>query len=534
VRLTQRPPNDPVRLLLELCPAAARLVRYNAPSADNLVKDSLLAQATLTGSLIDLHSDLERLLDGAVRGAVRTLAAGNAPVSQTVRLLEELALLGGFTPEQISAAVLPSEAARAAREEAVPTEAGAVTIHVAQSVPSGAGGASHLTRLLLASQRAGTPILLTANADHDLALQVEGSPELANQDMTGVVVGVGPAVAPMPASFRLPARVEVSRPTRTIRLILGMFSVEAPTPYPVVVTLPAPHARQLPLRVTFGSSIQWPELTVRDWRALESANQIIRNNGARIELIVEEGRRQLGVMENPQGNVLFPLWPGPDMVQRALRGLDGAASAPIRVSPQAVAEIGGMTEAERAARWQAEEDYHSTPGRRVSSLFIRLTNSEGHPFDERFLRFLPFSFFPAPPFETDHPAGAEELRRQWTEGENDFMVTCFFDTDIHELATELRNWCQNPTERFPFVFQSRGTPDPVTRSRLTVRLLRRRERRWHLDRPIIFEFRPVDRREAYETEANYWRALGDSRRADLAQEICDRDAPAGSGCTGRP
>jgi hypothetical protein len=105
------------------------------------------------------------------------------------------------------------------------------------------------------------------------------------------------------------------------------------------------------------------------------------------------------------------------------------------------------------------------------------------------------------------------------------MLTCFFHTDIHELATELRNWCQSPTEQFPFGFQSGGTPDPVTRSMLTVRLLRRRERRWHLDRPIIFEFRPVNRREAYEMEANYWRSQGDERRAALAQEICDREPP---------
>jgi hypothetical protein len=404
VRLTQRPPTEPVRLLLESCPAAARLVRYNAPSADNLVKDSLLAQATLTGALIDLHSDPERLLDGTVRGAVRALAAGNAAVGQTIRLLEELALLGGLTHEQVSAAVLPSEAAQAALEAAVPPEAGTVTIHVAQTMPPGAAESSHLHRLLLASRRAEVPILLTANADHDLTLQVEGAHELANQDMAGVVVGVGPA-APMPASFRLPARVEVSRPTRTIRLILGRFSANAPTAYPVIVTLPAPHAQALPLRVTLASSIQWPELTVRDWRALESANQVIRSSSARIELVMEEGGHQLGVLENPQGNVLFPLWPGPDVVRDALRGLDGAAPAPVRVPPQTIAGIAGMTESERGARWHAEEDYHSTPGRRVSSLFIRFTNSEGRPFDERFLRFLSFNFFPAPTFETDHPSG---------------------------------------------------------------------------------------------------------------------------------
>jgi putative transcriptional regulator len=153
---------------------------------------------------------------------------------------------------------------------------------------------------------------------------------------------------------------------------------------------------------------------------------------------------------------------------------------------------------------------------------------DGRPFEEQFLGFFPFSFFPAPDFENGDGIGAEELKRQWTEGENDFLITCFFHADIHELALELRNWCQNPQGEFPFRFHAGGMPDPVTRSRLTVRLLRRRDRIWHLDRPIIFEFRPVNRREAYEMESKYWMSVGDERRAQLAQEICERHTSTGS------
>lgn len=305
VRLTQQSTTDPVRVLLESCPTAARLVSDNAPSPDNLVKDSLLAQAVMTGALFDLHSDPERLLDGPVRAAVRALTAGNGTVAPTVRLLEELALLGGFTHEQLSAAVCSSQAARAAMEDQTTGAGNSVQIHMTQSIPAGAGGAAHLSRLLLASQRAGTPILLTAAADHDLTLRVEGNSELANQDTSGVMVGIGSAVEHPPATFRLPARIEISRPTYTIRLRLGRFSTNVPTAYPVVVTLPAPPAPGKRPRVALDVSTQWPELTVRDWRALESANQVIRNTGARIELILEEGDRQLAVMESPQGSVLF-------------------------------------------------------------------------------------------------------------------------------------------------------------------------------------------------------------------------------------
>src|SRR5262249_2421115 len=99
VRLTERPPADPVRLLLESCPPAARMVLDHGPSPSNLVKDLLLAQVALTGALIDFHSDPERLLEGPVRTAIRALTDNNGTVAPTVRFLEELALLGGFSQE---------------------------------------------------------------------------------------------------------------------------------------------------------------------------------------------------------------------------------------------------------------------------------------------------------------------------------------------------------------------------------------------------------------------------------------------------
>src|SRR5205807_396007 len=104
-------------------------------SASNLVKDSLLAQATVTGALIDFHSDPERLLEGQVRAAVRTLTANNATVAPAIRLLEELALLGGFTTEQISAAACPSEAEQAAMVGPTAQAGDPILVHMTQSVP---------------------------------------------------------------------------------------------------------------------------------------------------------------------------------------------------------------------------------------------------------------------------------------------------------------------------------------------------------------------------------------------------------------
>jgi hypothetical protein len=525
VRLSQRPANDPIRILLESCPTASRMVRDYAPASSNLVKESLLIQVALTGALIDMHSDPERLLEDPVRSAVRALAVNNETVFPTIRLLEELALIGGFTQEQLSAAACPSEAAQEAFEDRHPPAGGQIHIHMTQSLPAGASGATQLPQLLLASHRAGTPILLTSADDHDLALRVEGDHEIAGRDTTGVTLGVGPAEADPRAAILLPARIEVNRTTRTIRLYMGQFSPVGPTAYPVIVRLPAPPLPGQHPRGTFGVAIQWPELTVRDLRALDAANQAIRSGRARIEMILEEGDRLLGSMDTVQGSGVFASGPDSAGTLRALRGVEGALHAPLQVPRETIAAIANMTASARSLHWQGvRANVAEQP--RISSVFLRMTTADGRPYEERFLRFFPFSFFPAPTFEVDDSSKAEEVRRQWDEAESDFLITGFFCPDVHELKRELVNWFQDPSSDFPFRFMTGGTPEPVTRSKLTVRLLRSRDRIWHRDRPIIFEFRPVDRRESYEMEAAYWQSMGDSRRERLAREICDREPPS--------
>jgi hypothetical protein len=521
VLLTQRPPTDPVRLLLQSCPTAAQLVRDFAPSASNLVKDCLLAQVVLSGALIDIHNDPERLLDGSVREAVGKLTANNAAVASDIRLLEELALLGGFTYEQLSAAVCPSAAERAALLEQA-AKSDDLSIHMSQSLPRGAPPGTYLPRLLLASRRAGTPILLTETTDHKFNFHVKGKHELAGRDSDGAMLGVGPPATHPPASFKLPARLEVDITTRTIRLRLGRFSVDSPTAYPLVVTLPRPAPPGQQTRMAFGASVQLPELTVEDWRALEIANQILRTDEARMELILEDVDRQFGVIECAKGADLFPAFPGPGVVGRALQGLDAELPAPVHLLDESLAAIADMTPNDRAAHWLKERNDLSNSRPSFSSIFLRLTNQDGCPFEERFLRFLPFDFF-EPTVTCDDASRSQEFVRQWTEGETDFTIISYFASDIHELALQLDKWCERPEGEFPFRFRSGGTPEVVTRSAMTVRFLKSRDRVWYRDRPIIIEIRPVNRKEAYQMEAMYWRSKGDDRRAQLAQEICDRE-----------
>jgi hypothetical protein len=520
VPLTQRPETDPLRLILETCPTAARLVRTYGPPPSNLVKESLLTHAALSGALFDVHADPERLLDRRLRAALQVLAGPNSAIIPTLRLLEELALVGGFTAEQVQEAHTISEAAQQVLQEAIPRDQPVIHIGLTQTLPGDVPVATtHLPRLLLASRRAGTPILLTNAPGQTLDFQVTPEAALPAPVAAKFMLGVGPAELLPGGPVRLPARIEVSRPSRTVRFYLGRFGTAGPTPYPVVVTLPPPPRSGERPTVSFGAFIQWPEVTVRDLRLLDTANQIIRRDRGSVELLMEDNGALLASMSTHGGSELFRLGSWTTDVLRGFRGLDGNLPAPLFIPVQRIAEIGCLSASDRNAAWRQLRETPPDGPHRVCSLFLRVTTDTGRPIEERFLRFFPFNIFPAPTIERNETMSAEEFTRRWEAGDDDFLLTAYFQTEVQDLSQALSEWCRSPAGEFPFRFEPNVVNSPVTRSVLSIRFPRTRSRGWHLDRAIIFEFRPVNQAEAYQLEAAYWRSVNDERRAELAEEI---------------
>jgi len=211
------------------------------PLPSNLVKESLLDLAALTGALYDLHADPNRLLDRRVRQAVRAIAGSDERRASTIRLLEEMALLRGFTDEQVRDAFHVSDAAKKALDALMPDRQG-LEITVSQTIPSDEPvSTTFLPRLLMASQRAATPILLANAPGHDLTVHVASDEAVPVSSSPAAMLEVGPGVVQAFGFGRLPAHIEVSRQTQTIRLSLGRFDVATcPAPYPLIVRLPAP------------------------------------------------------------------------------------------------------------------------------------------------------------------------------------------------------------------------------------------------------------------------------------------------------
>jgi hypothetical protein len=525
--LAARPETDPARTLLEYCPSAARLVLQFRPPPSNLVKESLLNVAALAGALYDLHADPNRLLNIRVREAVRAIAGSDERMASTIRLLEEIALLGGFTDEQVRESFEFSDAGRRVLDALIPDGPG-YEINVTQTVPSDApASTTHLPRLLLASQRAATPIQLANAPDHVLTVRVTADQGLPTPSSDPVMLEVGPGPAQPFGLARLPPHIQVNRQTQTIRLSLGRFDIDScPAPYPVIVRLPTPPPPGERPTVQFAASIHWPALTVRDLCELEEASQLLQTGTGRLELLIEDSGALLASMDGSNGGELFRLGRWTADVIRGLCDLDTSLPVPLFVPVGRIAELERGTASERHAGWQAIRTEAESDRAVISSLYLRIAAATRVPVEESFLRFFPGTF-PPPTIKSGGAISQEEMNQLWENGTEDIQITSFFDTDIFELAQLLRDWCRDPREPFPFTLGP-GVPSPLTRSALAIRFQRAVNRIWHFDRPVVFELRPVSRQEAYAMEAEYWRSVGDTRRAELAEEIRTRlDRAAG-------
>lgn len=306
-----------------------------------------------------------------------------------------------------------------------------------------------------------------------------------------------------------------------MRFYLGRFGNTGAAPYPTVVTIPAPPPQGGQQTVTFGVTVQWPNLTVRDLRGLETAGQVLRSGGATVELLLEETGEMLSSMKTKSSSELFHMgvW-NADLI-RGLRGVDGDLPAPLFVPVEQLAECGRMSAADRSRWWLSRRETGQTSRAESCALFLRIVTPAGMAIEERFLKFLSRNPFGVPSIGPGGTFTQDELDRRWNGGEEEFLITAYFEPDVYEMARLLREWCRNPRSDFPFKFHfgPASVPSPLARTGLSVVFPRALDRVWHRERQVIFELRPVSRGEAYELEATYWRNSGHPGRAELAEEI---------------
>ena len=155
VRMAIRPANNPLRVLLASSPTAVRMALDYRPAPSNLARWALVEMAALTGAIFDAFADPERILDPEYRQAVRNLASGSELLAPVLRLLEEMALVGGFDPMKSS--ICTGSQNRCSKPWSVKLTPGEQPVHitVTQEHPSEAPGRLYWPPLPSACQPAG-------------------------------------------------------------------------------------------------------------------------------------------------------------------------------------------------------------------------------------------------------------------------------------------------------------------------------------------------------------------------------------------
>jgi len=487
--------------------------------------------AALTGAIFDAFADPERILDPEYRQAVRSLAGGSELLAPVLRLLEEMALVGGFDPHEVLDLHRISEPMQQALVGEITPGEQPVHITVTQEYPSEAPrGSTGLPFLLRASQRAETPIHLAPAEDHTIRIEVapHGAVSFNAEQFQMLTVGPAGTIA-APVRFR-PARVVLNRSTRTLRFYLGRFE-DSNTPMPVRVRLPVPRQNEnQEVRASLEVSMRWPHLRVRDLRNMDLANRMLREGGLLMELLVEQGNQLLGRTRHTRSETgLFPIgvWQGERL--RGLTGLDGDQPVPLFVPPATLTGLVGVDSAHREEQSQQLRTTAAAARPEITSAVLLFQEVGGSVIDEQFLRFLPGRGF-APPKLTLPPGTTitqEEFEQRWQAGLEHFEVRMFIGEDVNEIAGRLRAWAGNPQDPFPIVYDPQRLPTAATRTCLSFSFFPRIDRVWHLEHPVQIGLRPTTRAEAYQQEAVYWRSHNDERRAALAEEIMRRKGEAG-------
>lgn len=518
VQIGELPPNDPLLILFERCPSASQQVIGNVPRLSNLSKDSLVEQLAIAGALIDLYDDPIRILDQELRSAIHTLTDKSESIKSTIRLFEELALIDGLGSNQSPGEEDVKSAITLSSEDT--NNRASVTL--SQNIdPTDQSNIFHLNKLLLASQRSKTPIILcdTSEQKIDIDTNQSGKSTLQNHAKT---IRITPSESHSWGHAYLPASVIIVDRKNTVELHLRRFGAELISELPLIIRLPPPPSAGNSVPVTFGISINWPYLTIIDLVTIHKVNQILHNANATLELILQDDQLLASTTTTPPFKA-FELLHWSDNTIDLLKDLDQSLPLPLLMSPKDIEHhTRSLTIKDRNEWWSGQEKRNDRPV--CYPVYIKITNTAGRVIEESFLCILPENPFSPPQVDSNDEMSQEELNEKWNAGSDDFRIQAFFDIELNGAVESLKTWLEHTDTEFPFRFDfgDRITPPISNRTAIAIILGRTQNRHWHDQRSLIFEFRPINRFEAYDLEAKYWKYANDYPRQLLAEEIRDR------------
>jgi hypothetical protein len=533
VDLSLEKADSPIRVLIEKSPIACRLVSDIAPMPSALVKRELLAGGVLVGFFMDVLRDPELLLDADTRKTARALARNVADqLPKFLAFTEELALIGGWTMEQVSGVLVhPGESA----PTNLPITDPDVKITISQTLPRAyPTPATGFAYLALAGLRSGITVSLLDRPESRLEIEV---PEQLVPKRTGnappAMISMGPPQSVPAARFDLRCKMEIDAANGVVRLLAYNLGDPEASSLPLVAEISPP--TRFPQETTGKANIS-PRaccMTVGDLAKHRQLCELIRREGARLEVIVAKIGRPLAEMRcPPTGPLLSDDIVQPDLLA-ALLAIDPQIPLPLFIRKKDSAAITSADLATRPAVYRRIIDDIKETKREITTLYLVRESVSGMAYQEEFLGFLPGVTFHAP--QLDDPEKQKFLDEQWQQREQTMGITCYMVASAEEIAQAVIQWAKDRSPPFPAIHIWRDSPVPHhCKAIVKTEFLPAIDRQWYRELPMRVVVRPLTREEELEVEAAYWQSVGDTRRAELAEEILQAVREARNSAEAKP
>jgi hypothetical protein len=520
VDITTESVESPLCAVLEKSPTAFRTIAALLPFPTVMVKRDELAAMLLASSMFDLSRYPDLILDSRLRHAAWNLATELRDRSvKFLRFIEELSLSNGLSFEQLGQTLVVTpdrdpEAGSAGEGKSF------VQISVTQTVPHEPG--MLLARILIAGQRADVSVELLNAPIAPLTVTVKGE-EASERPVKSITFGRS---TPTPTKTSLRGHLSVDLTTRVATFTLhrlGQLDDDAPF---IVGIEPPLGVGELTVNFTLFNSTA----TIKDLASVVDFNVLLSGGDFEIRVEMEDGRRVMAQRLLQKSDPIFNLPFSQEILDKILK-LPPTTPIPWFLSSELISLLDPVldgTSTSEMSDWFAEA---KSDGFEVTSVTLRLAHADGTDFREEFLGFLPRGIRFKPPRISGTESGGysqEQVNQLWDEMKSEFLISSTAKEDFLDVAHNIRDWCRNPNGQFPLRFSSDPKDFHTCRTGVELTHRPRQDRGSYFERPVFVRLRPLTALEQRQTELEFWSAIGDSARAELAKEIISRLSGGGT------
>jgi hypothetical protein len=452
------------------------------------------------------------MLEKSARVAVQDLAHQIAvEVPRFLSFLEELALVGGLTLDQVFGIMPTSEDSPDELNEQP-----SVNITISQEqCPGHPLHATGYPYFVAAGIRSGTPVKLMCAEDAPLEVSVpDNVPGPRNVGAIGIERREDKVL-----THRVDLRcgLEIDPAAKVVQVQGYPLDDPRGGQLPLIGRLPPP-TRNGKGQFTFTLRFSW--LTAGDLDLFRAANRLLSTAGAQIHLVFGPSNQRIGIMEGASIEIPIPL---DEEVLDTLLEVDPKLPVPWFIDEDVFAAIRSSAPEKRATEVRrAIEAVESGTKRDITSFYLISEFPNGKPYREEFLTFIPGSVFPPPTLKEQGAIGQEEFERRWQSRTEHFALTCFICEGAEELRGDLRAWAENWRSEFPVKIRSDLPAPHHCKTVFSLEFLPRIDRTWHSELPVLAKVRPSNPGEQRRIEVEYWRSICDLDRAELAEERLKR------------